>query len=189
MDTPTVPDSDCGSASYGDGVVDTKPTRTTMAPGKCIWWFAAMVTGPLALLLLLWAPVAHAAEEGDCMHLVVKNTADAGPGSLRAALAVVCDGGAITFAPALTASGAATITLQSNELTIAETLTIEGPGANLLVVSGENRWRVFHVVRGVTAVISGLAIQDGSVGSFYGGECGGIHNDGYLTVQAARIVK
>ena len=47
---------------------------------------AAMVAAPLALLLFLLAPAARA---GDCLTVVVTNTADAGAGSLRQALADV----------------------------------------------------------------------------------------------------
>src|SRR5689334_15919422 len=69
----------------------------------------------------------------------VMNLNDSGPGSLRAALASGDD--TIAFAKGLHG----TITLTSGELSIANSVTINGPGANKLSVSGNNTGRVFEV--------------------------------------------
>src|SRR5262249_2669070 len=91
----------------------------------------------------------------------VLNLADSGAGSLRQA---VLDpnanprADAIDFAPGLRG----TIALTSGELGITDDLSIDGPGANRLAVSGSNASRVFHVSGGATDVaISDLAIFNG----------------------------
>ncbi|MBK8049335.1 MAG: hypothetical protein IPK16_20790, partial [Anaerolineales bacterium] len=109
---------------------------------------------------------------------VVNTTADAGPGSLRQALADVCAGGEVIFAPALTSGGAVTITLTSAQLGVTRNVTITGPGAKLVTVSGDGVSRVFTVNAGVAAAMTGLAIQNG-----YAGRGGGLYNLGALTLS------
>src|SRR5947209_3682564 len=58
--------------------------------------------------------------------LTVTNNHDHGPGSLRAEIATAASGDTIKFSPNLDGQ---TITLTSGELTIDESLDIEGPGA------------------------------------------------------------
>ncbi len=102
-----------------------------------------------AVLAALLAPAAASAE-------TVTNLADSGAGSLRSAIAA---GGTVTFAPGL--SG--TIVL-ANQLEIDKNLTIEGPGARALTVSGNDAARVFHVSgTGVEATIRDVTIRDGTV--------------------------
>src|SRR5215471_21562118 len=64
--------------------------------------------------------------------LTVLNTLDSGAGSLRDVIAHAKDGDTIVFAPGLAGQ---TITLTSDQLTIRNSLSIEGPGAGLLAVS------------------------------------------------------
>jgi hypothetical protein len=112
----------------------------------------------------------------------VTNLNDRGAGSLRAEIAAA-NGHAgtdrIVFAPGL--SG--TIGLTSGELLIADNLTIAGPGASVLKVSGEARSRVFEVAAGSTVTIGGLTVENGSAALG-----GGILNGGTLTVTASRLV-
>src|SRR6266478_2728539 len=63
--------------------------------------------------------------------IVVTNTNDSGPGSLRDALVVANDGDTID---ATGVSG--TILLTSDELQISHSVTINGPGAGMLAVNG-----------------------------------------------------
>src|SRR5262249_47457359 len=67
----------------------------------------------------------------------------------------------ITFAPGLTG----TITLALGELQIAKSMTINGPGANLLSISGNNASRVFEIDNTPSSTsdvtISGLSIIKG----------------------------
>ena len=101
--------------------------------------------------------------------IIVTNTNDSGPGSLRDALAIANDGDTID---ATGISG--TILLTSGELQITHNLTINGPGAGTLAVNGNHTSRVFdNMVRNVT--ISGLSITNGSITTTGGG---GIFNDG-----------
>ncbi len=78
------------------------------------------------------------------------------------------------------------ITLQATlgGLTISNSVTVVGPGARTLAVSGNGAVRVFNVTSG-TSVISGLTIQDGSAAGTTGqtGMGGGILNSASLTVN------
>lgn len=114
---------------------------------------------------------------------VVNTLADSGSGSLRQALVDVCAGGVVIFAPALTASGPATITLTSGALTLTQSLTLTGPGPDLLVVSGNQAGRVLAIATDVTATVTGLTLRDGV--STAGG--GAIDNQGALTLQYVRL--
>ena len=62
-------------------------------------------------------------------------------------------------------------------------ITIDGPGANLLTVSGRNAVEVFEVDFDATAVISGLTITGGTAAR----EGGGIFNDGHLTLLNSTV--
>jgi len=91
-------------------------------------------------------------------NVIVANNTDAAAGSLRDALSTVCDGGTITFDPSVTS-----ITLTTVELAISKNVTVTGPGAATLTVSGNNASRVFNVAVGKTVIISGMTITAGKV--------------------------
>jgi hypothetical protein len=129
----------------------------------------------LYLTILLPPRPAYAADQ------VVTNLNDSGAGSLRQAIAAVHAGGNITFDPSLSGG---TIILVTGELRIGKNLTITGPGADQLTISGNHASRVFLVVGGTTAEISGLTISAGKV---YGLNGGGIYNDGWLTLKDSTI--
>ena len=75
---------------------------------------------------------------------LVTTTADNGAGSLRSALlAANAVSGADTILFSSSVHG--TITLTSGELSITDDLTIAGPGADRLSVSGNDASRVFHI--------------------------------------------
>ena len=76
--------------------------------------------------------------------LTVTNNLDSGAGSLRADIATAKNGDTILFAPSLNGQ---TITLTSGELLIKRNLTIAGPGAGNLTVSGNHASRVFELAR------------------------------------------
>ncbi|MBI2729288.1 MAG: choice-of-anchor D domain-containing protein, partial [Sphingobacteriales bacterium] len=102
---------------------------------------------------------------------VVTNSNDAGPGSLRQAVLEACPGSTITF------SGVTgTIVLTTGEIVINKNLTINGPGVNLLSVSGNNSSRVFNInTLNVSVNINNLTITKGFAASF--GSGGGINNN------------
>jgi hypothetical protein len=109
----------------------------------------------------------------------VMNLNDGGPGSLRDALASTPSGGTVDFQPGLTG----TITLSTGELAIGQDLTITGPGASVLTVSGNHASRVFDIAATSTVGISGLTIADGSASNLGGG----IRNAGRLTLTASAL--
>src|SRR5579864_6619988 len=74
--------------------------------------------------------------------LTVLNNLDKGPGSLRDTITNAKSGDTIVFAPSLDGQ---MITLTSDQLTINKSLDIEGPGASLLAVSGNDANRVFNI--------------------------------------------
>jgi hypothetical protein len=109
-------------------------------------------------------------------RLTVTNNLDSGAGSLRAEIAAAHYGDTIVFAPSLDGQ---TITLTSGELLLKKNLTIAGPGADQLTISGNNASRVFEVARG-TVTLSGLTISNGLAQT---GNGGGILTYGNLTVS------
>ncbi len=95
--------------------------------------------------------------------IVVNNTNDSGPGSLRQALVDANDGDTID---ATGISGA--ITLTTGELVVDKSVTINGAGADLLAVDGNATIRAFQVGSGTTVTISDLTIRN-CQGGFGGG--------------------
>ncbi len=108
---------------------------------------------------------------------VVSSLGDSGPHSLRAG--IQSGDATIAFAPGLRG----TITLNS-ELQINQSVTIDGPGANELSVSGNNSGRVFEIEAGQVS-ISGLTITDGQEVAANGG---GILVDAGATLNLAQVV-
>src|ERR1051325_5265576 len=92
--------------------------------------------------------------------ITVTNTNDAGPGSLRQALADANDGDTIDFAVT------GTIGLTSGELMVDKSVMISGPGADSLTLDGNAKSRVFHTGSGGTVAISCLTITNGRVFGF-----------------------
>jgi len=110
--------------------------------------------------------------------LLVFNTDDSGPGSLRQAINDNnTNGGRNTVIFSNSVTG--TITLTSGELVIGTNLVILGPGADVLTVNGNNSSRVFNVTGG-TVAISGLGIISGRATA---GRGGGLYNDGNLIIS------
>jgi hypothetical protein len=120
--------------------------------------------------------------------VTVSNTNDSGSGSLRAAVSQAnADGGGDTIVFSSLFNTTQTITLTGGQLELTGstgTTTIQGPGANLLVVSGNNATRVFEIGANATASISGLTITGGQAGSAAGG---GLYNAGTLDLAACTV--
>src|SRR5687767_2542582 len=101
--------------------------------------------------------------EGRCLlsTFSVLNLLDSGAGSLREAVVEANSApGAdlIRFAPE---ARDGTIALTGGQLSITDDLTIEGPGADRLTVSGNDASRVFRIGSGVAVSIDGLTISHG----------------------------
>ncbi len=121
----------------------------------------------------------------ETLDTVVRNTFDSGPGSLRQ---LVADSNGYKGADTLTFDPAAfnsvkLITLVSGQLDINESLTIVGPGANLLTINGNQASRIFQAVSvptGTAIAISGMTIINGSAA----GNGGAIRVDGVALALA-----
>ena len=109
----------------------------------------------------------------------VLNLNDSGPGSLREAIVsanAATGADLIRFAPA---ARDGTIALAGGQLSITDDLTIDGPGADRLAVSGNDASRVFRIGGGVEVSINGLTVTHGRAV----GQGGGILNAGTLTLS------
>jgi predicted outer membrane repeat protein len=102
------------------------------------------------------------------------NLNDSGAGSLRQAILDTPAGGTVDFQPDLTG----TIALSTGELAITHALTIAGPGADAITVSGSHASRLFNIASASTVAISGLSIADGQAS-----QGGGISVDGTLNIS------
>jgi hypothetical protein len=137
-------------------------------------------------LLGFWCLVLFAAANAKATIWTVNSTADPGTGSgnsgsLRYCTMNAASGDTITFQSGVTG----TITLSSALPTINKSLTITGPGAAVLTISGANAYQVFDIASGATASISDLTIANGSAG--YGGSGGAIANSGNLTLISCTL--
>ncbi len=114
------------------------------------------------------------------IHTVTKTT-DTNDGvcnadcSLREAISQASDGDSIVFANDLALGGPVTLTLSLGELTISNSLSISGPEAGNLTISGNQNGRIFHISDGNSNInqqvtLSNLILINGKVGvGSYGG--------------------
>lgn len=122
-------------------------------------------TGKSALSFFALAVLALASISAQAATLVVTNTNDSGPGSLRDTIAAAAEGDTIQFDVALKGQ---TITLTSGHLLVERSLTIDGPGADQLTIqrstaTGTPAFRIFLISQGARNVtLSGLTIFNGS---------------------------
>lgn len=93
-------------------------------------------------------------ESAQAATLTVNNLNDSGLGSLRDTINIANSNDVVEF---LLGSHPSTISLTSGALAIAKNLTINGPGANLLTISGNNHFPVFDI-SAADVTFSGLAI-------------------------------
>ena len=126
--------------------------------------------------------------EGLALLSTVTSLLDNGaPETLRYQIENDVAGETITFDPTLFRSGPRTITLSqapgAGQLQVNKGLTILGPGANKLTVSGNNASVVFKIDASVPVTISGLTISHGRGGN----EGGGIDNAGTLTLNNSTV--
>ena len=124
----------------------------------------------IAVLLPLFGAVAASAA-------TVTTLEDSVPGSLRQAIIDASPGETIDFAVT------GTIVLTDGPLVITRDVTLQGPGAGSLSVSGGNLDRVM-TISGASATVSGLTITSG----FFRGDGGGVHVDVDASFVAASCV-
>lgn len=111
---------------------------------------AAAIRAVLMLIAAALLPLSAAT-------ITVSNTDDSGAGSLRQAIADAVSGDVIEFDSGVTG----TIILTSGQLTINKSLTINGPGADVLAISGGNTSMVFQLSGNTNITISGLTVKNG----------------------------
>jgi len=119
--------------------------------------------------------------------LTVTSLNDSGAGSLRKMIQNAAPGDTINF------SVAGTIGLTTGHLLITNNLSIYGPGATNLAISGSFTSRVFQVETNAAVSLSGITIRDGQASdgaypSGTGGAGGGIYNAGTLTLVSCSII-
>lgn len=148
----------------------TRTARVRTQRWTCLAWLQRAAWAGLVMMAVFSAVPAFG------NTITVTDTSDSSPNSLRAAIADAAPGDTINFSLTLPA----TITLTSGELLISKNLTISGPGASSLALSGNSASRVFEIASGTSVAISGLTIQSGNAG---GGNGGGISNVGTLTLM------
>lgn len=71
-----------------------------------------------------------------------------------------------------------------NDLPVTGQLTVSGAGQSTTIIDGQALDRVFDIAQGVTATVSGVTIRNGDIG---GGDGGGIHNRGNLTLTNVTV--
>ena len=125
--------------------------------------FGRLLPAFLAAACLGLAPHPSAAQDPISTTFIVQNLNDAGPGSLRQALAAANDGDAVVFEAALRG----TLTLTSGVLRVTRGVNIQGPGAGVITIDGNGEFGVFDLTRDIPTgysdvTISGLTIQKGT---------------------------
>jgi hypothetical protein len=115
-------------------------------------------------------------------NLIVSNCGDDGSGSLRDAVARAATGDTVD----LTRLRCSNITLTSGEIaTSLNDLSLIGPGAAALNISGDGLSRVFDHTGTGTATLSGLTISDGSIKA--NGGC--IYSAGNVTLEMSEVTQ
>jgi len=110
----------------------------------------------------------------------VTTLADSGPGSLRWAIENAPTGSTITFAPRLRG----TILLTGGDLEFVKNLTLRGPGADVLAISGGERGYIVHVTHDVSVSITDLAFRDSKITGY---SPSFITNEGKLSLSKSMV--
>lgn len=134
--------------------------------------------GAVIYLLTSFVPSIYAAT------FTVTNHNDSGPGSLRQAILAANSfgGGIIRFS-----NVTGVISVASNLPSLTGTVSITGPGPQLLTVSGSNQSRVFAIDVGANVQLTGLTIADGKTTNNVHGA--GIFNQGTLAVSNCQVLR
>ena len=120
----------------------------------------------------------------DCFNnQVVTTNADSGAGSLRQAIADACAGSTITFDMSQVVSP---IVLVSGQLVVNKGVTIRGPGANLLTISGNSSSPIFNIPASTSLTITDLTVTSG-ITVTDDGTGAGFFNAGSLTLARMSI--
>ncbi len=135
---------------------------------------------------LLFAWLFAGAHVVQAATLTVTSLDDSGAGTLRSTIGQAASGDTINFQAGLSGM----ITLESPLPILNQDLTIQGPGAGVITVSGNDLHRVLFVESGAVVVISGLTIANGLTEGGVAatdGFGGGIFNAGNLTLEVSVV--
>lgn len=135
---------------------------------------AAGLLGALTVLSMVAVP-AQADSPGT---EVVSTCNGSGPGSLPTMVENALPGDTISFAVSCPSSTPITLT---STIVIDTDLSIDGPGPNAMVVSGNDAVQILDIASGVVS-LSGLTLQDGQANSDIAGG-GAIRNGGSLSLS------
>jgi len=151
----------------------TTPTGSRYDPSEADSWRlpSKLKVALIGLLFLLGGSGALGAT------WTVTSTSDSGSGSLRNAVASASNGDTIDFS----LTNPATITL-SSPISFGTNVTITGPGASALVVSGGDGTGIFIVNAGAVVTISGVTLEHGS---YLLGGC--LFNAGTLNLESSTV--
>src|SRR2546426_801918 len=136
----------------------------------------------LHTILLVTAGIVASAPDLYSATLTVSTTSDAGSGSLRQA---ILDANAMPGDDTVEITATGTIVLSSPLPQITDNIVLNGPGANLLTVSGNNAVRVFIPRSGTNNVFTGINIASGLATN--GANGAGIENAGDLTLMSCAV--
>jgi FG-GAP-like repeat/Bacterial Ig-like domain len=135
------------------------------------------------LILLAFFLILAAAQKNSAATFTVTNTNDSGEGSLRQALitsntnnqddTINFDQSVFNTPQTITLTGGQLVIEPDNSSGVTKVLTINGTGANLLTISGNNQSRVIFINRDTRVVINKVKITGGN-----GIQGGGIFLDG-----------
>src|SRR6266480_7892926 len=114
--------------------------------------------------------------------LTVSTNSDSGSGSLRQA---ILDANAMPGDDTVEITTTGTIVLSSPLPLITDNIVLNGPGTNLLTVSGNNAVRVFITGSGTTNVFNGISIASGLATN--GANGAAIENAGDLTLMNCAV--
>src|SRR5215813_4012497 len=144
----------------------TKSTRAFVSVAKVVTFVAVCVMTGTRRVSATTFTVTNTGDNGG-----VNPAPGAGTGTLRQA---IVDANAMAGADIISfdAGVNGTITLGSTLPQITGDVTINGPGAGVLTVSGATMYQVFNIASGLTVSISGLTISNGHAA----GSGGGIFN-------------
>jgi predicted outer membrane repeat protein len=117
--------------------------------------------------------------------ITVQNINDSGPGSLRQA---VLDAASLHPMETTTIDFSSnvfqkTIVLTTGFIAIQSKVTISGPAAGLLTISGNHNGRIFTILGGRDAIVNDITLADGFDSGQNGGHGGAILNEGFLHVN------
>ncbi len=143
--------------------------------------FTSLILGLGLTLAFLWLLAAGPMSQVHADTYTVTTTDASGPGSLRQAIIDAnANPGHDTIGFGITGA----IVLTDALPVISDDLTIAGPGAVQLAVSGDNQFRVFYIESSTAVTMTGITVRDGHGDN--GG--GGIWSEGNLHLDSVQIV-